>query len=92
MRIYKETRNEVLTGEGVSEIFITRKGVRQGCPLSPSLFCLGLDDVDEIWEKKKVGGTVISRKKIYCLKFADDIAIVADDSEGLQAMFEKLEK
>lgn len=91
-RIYNETKNEIRTSEGITESFVTKKGVRQGCPLSPSLFCLGLDDIDLIWEKRNEGGTVIGAIKIYCLKFADDIAIVSDDKEGLQTMLNDLAK
>lgn len=36
--MYKETKNEVITGEGITDSFTTYKGVRQGCPLSPTLF------------------------------------------------------
>lgn len=76
----------------MSEGFEMFKGVRQSCPLSPSLFDLGIDNIDESWEKSNEGGTVIGGKKIFCLKFADDIAIVSDTKEGLQAMFKDLEK
>lgn len=42
--------------------------------------------------KKNEAGTVIGNKKIFCLKFADDIGIVADHSEGLQLMLKGLER
>ena len=91
-KIYCDTRNQIITSEGMSESFSTNKGVQQGCPLSPTLLCLGLHDIDTIWEKKNEGGTVIGKIKVFCLKFADDIAIIADDREGLQSMFNELEK
>ena len=34
----------------------------------------------------------LSEKKIYGLKFADDVAMVADTAEGLQKMLEDLER
>ena len=69
--IYCITTNDVITGDGISESFETGNGVRQGCPLSPTLFNIALDDVDDEWERKKIGGTVIGRTKIYALKYAD---------------------
>lgn len=35
--IYRETKNEVITGEVITD---RDNGVRQGCPLSPSLFSI----------------------------------------------------
>ena len=41
--------------------------------------------------KGKVGGLVIGKANIYCLKFADDITIVTDTAGELKEMIEKLE-
>ena len=90
--IYELTRNEFITKEGTTESFVTRKGVRQGCPLSRTLFSVFIEDLDDRWERYKEGGTVIGRKKIYGLKFADDVAMVADTVEGLQWMLNDLER
>lgn len=54
--------------------------------MSPCLFKLLLTDVDEVlgeggWGRIKVGG-----KKIYSLAYADDVAVVAEDEDGIKGM------
>jgi len=41
------TKNAVRVQRNISNWFWTRKGVRQGCPLSPVLFALVIADVEE---------------------------------------------
>ena len=43
------------------------------------------------WKRKNIGGTVVGNQKIFCVKFADDVAIVADLVEGLKEMLRELE-
>ena len=62
-KIYEETWCEVITKEAVSRRFSTSIGVRLGCPLSPTLFNIFIEDIDEMWEKTNTGGTVIGKKK-----------------------------
>ena len=56
--------------------------MRQGCPISPTLFNIFLDDIDKEWEKRDAGGTVMGRLKFYTLKYADDIPIMAEVGGG----------
>lgn len=43
-------------------------------------------------EEKNVGGVVIGKIKIYFLKFADDVIVVADSAAGIREMIRDLEK
>ena len=81
--IYEKTTNEVITQEGCTKRFQAVRGVRQGCPLSPTLFNVLLEDLDESWERRHVGGTVMGQMKIFSLKFVDDVAFAAEDVQGL---------
>lgn len=92
VKIYEETLNEVIAGEGLTDRFRTFKGVRQGCPLSVLLFLIFLEDLEDKWKEKNEGGTVIGRIKIFGLKFADDAVAIADTAEGLRSMIEDLER
>lgn len=54
--VYKETWCKVRVGECVSERFEVRRGVRQGCPLSPLLFNLYVADMERVLEMGQSGG------------------------------------
>ena len=78
--LYAGQEAKVRTGDGTIDWFQIRKGVCQGCILSPSLFKLyaeylkqnaGLDDSQS--EVK------IARRNINNLKFADDITLMAEN-------------
>jgi len=74
-KIYTENIIRVNAGEGISEDSrAITKGVRQGCPLSPVLFNLHLDEVIRIWLQKLrtskyfkelIFNTVICRGPVY---------------------------
>ena len=42
--------------------------------------------------ERNLGGTVIGNKKIYCLKYADDVEVASDTEEGLREMIVNLVK
>lgn len=90
--IYKVTKAEIQVGGRVTQEFLADVGVRQGCPLSSILFDVFIDDVDDDWAKMEEGGTVVGKVKIRVLKFADDIAVVAENACELQKMLRTLEK
>lgn len=81
--IYSDTRNKIIMSKGTTESFPSNCGVRQGCPLSPVLFCLFLEDGDEALKRRQCGGTVLMGEKITNLKFADDVVLVVENPEEL---------
>ena len=77
--LYTGQEATVRTGRGVTDWFQIRKGVRQGCILSPCLFNLyaeyimrdaGLDEAQ--------AGIKISRRNISNLIYAEDTIIMAE--------------
>ena len=83
----------VRTGHGTTEWFQIRKGVRQGCTLSPCLFNLyavyitqnaGLDEAQ--------AGIKIARRNINNFRYADDIAPMTESEEELKSLLKVKEE
>ena len=68
-----------------------KKGVRQGCALSPAIFNVYIEKaINEI--KEKAPGISIHGEKISMLRFADDIAVVAVTEGDLKKVLTNMER
>jgi len=75
----------VNAGNGISEDSrASTQGVRQGCPLSPVLFNLYLDEIIRIWLQKLETSKYFKELIINTLLFADDQIIISDTEHNLQ--------
>ena len=91
-RPYDKVTSAVQMNGSMREWFRTTVGVRQGCPLSPTLFNIFLerimsDALEEHAWKVSIGG-----RNIINLRFADDIDALAEEEQELEALVESLEK
>ncbi|CAH2104094.1 unnamed protein product [Euphydryas editha] len=87
--LYENSTSKVKM-ETSGELFKIERGVRQGDPLSPKLFIAVLQDIfSKInWDQK---GILLNGKYLNHLRFADDIAILAETPKDLEEMVTTLD-
>ena len=86
MSIYDSVKACIKTSQGVSNVFICPRGVRQGCSLSPILFCLFINELYDMFCSNDIRGIQMfpDITEIFMLMFDDDVALIADTIVGLQ--------
>ena len=91
--LYAGQEATVRTGHGTTDWFQIRKGVCQGCILSPCLFNLYAEDIiqnarlDEAQTRIK-----IARRNINHLRYADDTTLMAESEEELKSLLMKVKE
>ena len=80
--LYTGQEATVRTGHGTTDWFQIRKGVHQGCILSPCLFNLYAEYIMRNARlDEPQAGIMISRRNINNLKYADDTTHTAESEE-----------
>ena len=74
----------------LSDDFECFLGVRQGECISPFLFSMYLNDIEETLIRGKFQGIEFGMLKLFLLLYADDIVIFADNENMLQKGLEIL--
>ena len=91
--LYAGQEATVRTGHGTTDRFQIRKGVPQGCILSPCLFNLhaeyimrnaGLDEAQ--------AGIKIAGRNINNLRYVDDTTLMAESEEELKSLLMKVNR
>lgn len=90
-RLYEQVKAKIKTMEGLSEDFGSNIRVKQWCPLSPTLFRVYIDKLEE-WIKKTNGeGVQLAHFVIRLLLYADNLIILARTTKGLKEHLKALE-
>lgn len=91
-RMYEEVKVKIRTSANISEIFRSDIRVKQGCPLSPTIFGLYIDKFEK-WLNLQEGDVVHLREfVIRLLLYVDDLILIARSALGLQEHLLSLEK
>ncbi|KNZ53597.1 hypothetical protein VP01_3192g1 [Puccinia sorghi] len=86
---YESSKIQCRLGDQLSDPFTRGIGTRQGCPLSPLLFIIFVNDLfREVTEGIEVPGL---NQKVPGLLFADDTLLFADTLEEIEYILKKLE-
>ena len=79
MDIYTQNKILIKFKNKLSKLAEINKGVRQGCPLSPTPFNVYLDEIITKWQNQDIKGIKLSKnQQLSTLLFADDQVMITD--------------
>jgi hypothetical protein len=92
--LYSQCRLHVkVNGKLSTDAFFTLSGVKQGCPLSPTLFGLFIEQLDEFLRLRLPHiGFSIQGQKHGDLMYADDVTLLAESVADLQSLLNCFEE
>jgi hypothetical protein len=82
--LYWQQTASIKTEDGQSSSFDIKRGVRQGCVISPSLFNVYTENIFKVFEDQP--GIKMFGEYINNLRYADDTVLLAESEEELQAL------
>ena len=90
--IYANVKAFVSINNQDSDLLISNRGLKQGDNVSPILFSMYLDDLEDYFDADGIDGVTIDYDsddisvflKIFVLLYADDTIIISDNAENFQ--------
>lgn len=87
--IYTGTSTSYITEAGITPEVVIKKGVKQGCPLSPLIFNFAIDSlVTAASSMKEEHGYWLYNSGVTVLAYADDLVLVGKTKEDLQSLLD----
>ena len=89
--MYEDVKVKIRTSTGIFESFRCDIGFKKGCPLSPTLFGLYINKLEEWLNSQGGDGIYLCKFVIRLLLYADDLILIAKSALGLQEHLLSLE-
>ena len=91
--LYAGQEATLRTGHGTTDWFQIKKGVRQGCILSPCLFNLYAEYImRNAWLDEAPTGIKFAGRNINNLRYADDTTLLAESEEEQKSLLMKVKE
>ena len=87
--MYSKVKSCVRSDNGLTKLFFYTRGLRQGCLLSPILFAMLLNDLNEFL-LEKASGVRIWDEQICAMLHADDLILIAESENDLRIQMNQL--
>ena len=89
--LYAHDSAAVRSLQGISAIFRCLMGVKQGCPLNPTLFGLYVDGLEKyLLETADIDAPALMGVMVPLLLYADDLTLMSESASGLQKQLDAL--
>ncbi|MCO5598486.1 hypothetical protein L7F22_052583 [Adiantum nelumboides] len=89
--LYEHVSGRVRCPGGLLDTLVSTIGVKQGCPLSPTVFGLYIDEIVDFILHQGGEGVDIAGTTVHILLYADDIVLVSEMAVGLQLHLQALD-
>ena len=87
--MYNKIEYRIKLSSGDSENITSNLGLKQGCPLSPMLFNLYIDDINKIFDESCYP-VELQNEFLNHFLYADDLVLISQSKEGLQNCLNKV--
>ena len=74
--MYAQASSTMCVNHEESKSFVCRRGIQQGCNLSPLLFSLFINDLDQFLRDNNSGSTELVQTHLCLLLFANDLVLL----------------
>ena len=91
MGMYTHATTTLTVGGKSTRKIQINAGVKQGCPLSPLLFNLVIDELLEKLRTMKIG-IKIDKELLNCMAFADDLVLLTEERIHMQILIEETKR
>ena len=90
--IYRTVQYSIKIKDKTMNPILSNLGLKQGCPLSPLLFNLYINNITQYLQPTEEDSIQLQGEKVTHFMYADDLVIVSSSKEGLQEKLNNLGK